>query len=185
MDINSPETVKVICELLQKPIDISACLLNCSNNGFCQPDGKSGFYCECFKNFTELTCNRDMRFCSKLQCLHNGTCNDIIDKEKKIYSFNCTCSFPFFGQRCENKIDLCKDKQCSRQGLCKIVNNTFPFCQCFNGYSGDNCEIEETRIKVVKAVSNTSAIVSLVVIGCFILGIMVLDFQSYILNWIN
>ena len=177
MNINSPETVKIICELLQKPIDISSCLLNCSNNGLCQSNGNSSFYCECFEHFTEPTCQKDMRYCSQLQCLNNGTCDDIIDKINKKYSFNCTCSYPFYGQRCENRIDLCKEKQCSRQGICKIVNNTITVCQCFNGYSGDNCEIESTKIKIIKAISNASAIVSIVMISCFIFGIMFLDFK--------
>jgi hypothetical protein len=27
-----------------------------------------------------------------------------------------------------------------------VVNNTIPMCKCFNGYSGDDCEISNTKI---------------------------------------
>jgi hypothetical protein len=121
--------------LLQTDIDISNCLLNCSNNGICNLTSDEKFVCVCSEHFSGPKCDKNMRLCSRIQCLDpNSQCIDIINGTE--YGFVCNCSFPNFGLRCENKIDLCKEKTCSNQGLCQ-VNLTMPVCKCFKGYSGE------------------------------------------------
>ena len=127
--------MSIIMTLLQMNIDLSSCLQNCSGNGVCKLTSDKKFVCDCIEHFSGEKCEKDMRLCSRIQCLDvNSQCIDIINGTN--YGFKCNCSYPHFGLRCENRINLCKGKACSNQGLCEVVNVTVPVCRCFRGFTG-------------------------------------------------
>ena len=128
--------------LLKTDLDIMDCIKNCSNKGICEINLNGEFYCECFEHFIGSDCKIDARLCSSLQCLNNGTCNDLI--VNKTYDFNCSCLYPFYGQRCEKIYNLCQNKTCSNHGICVINKTHMSTCVCFKGYTGDNCETSDT-----------------------------------------
>ena len=166
-------------DLLQSPKDIVACLLNCSNNGVCQNDSNENYFCSCFDNYSGYSCDNDLRKCSKIQCLNNGTCINLINESN--YDFNSTCKFPYYGRNCQSKQNLCKKITCSNQGICH-TNETTYYCKCFNGYSGQLCEIQSSQAKTIQAISNGSAYISIIFIVIFFILILLLDICHY---WIN
>jgi hypothetical protein len=183
-NLNNVSSLKSIIEMLKLNTDITQCLLNCSNNGKCAYINETNnFVCLCFQNYTGSLCNIDKRPCNlaKLQCINNGICiNNRINNNNDDYNFTCNCSYPFYGDRCQFKINICKNITCSNKGICKIVNNTIPMCKCFNGYSGDNCEISNTKIMIIKAVSFTSVGISIAFFVCFISLIIYIDISRYL-----
>ncbi len=151
-NLNNVSSLKSIIEMLKLNTDITQCLLNCSNNGKCAYNNETNnFVCLCFQNYTGLNCNIDKRPCNsnanKLQCINNGIC---INNNNYDYKFTCNCSYPFYGDRCQFKLNTCKNITCSNKGICKVVNNTIPMCKCFNGYSGHDCEISNTKIMIIR-----------------------------------
>ena len=84
--------------------DLSACMKNCSNNGFCQFLNES-FVCNCTQNFTGKSCEQDRRLCSvNFQCVWGGNCTDIIDGE--LYDYECKCEYPYYGRYFNQKTIL-------------------------------------------------------------------------------
>jgi len=156
--------------------DIVACLLNCSNNGICQNDSNGNYFCSCFQYYSGYSCETDLRKCSKLQCLYNGICTNLINGNN--YDFNCTCRFPYYGKNCQLKQNLCKGVTCSKKGVC-YTNETTYYCKCFKGYSGQNCELESNQVKTIKTVNNLSAYFSITFIVIFYSSILLLDICHY------
>jgi hypothetical protein len=170
-------------ELLQLPNkDIIGCLLNCSNKGECKYNYlNDNYYCSCFQNYySGYSCDIDLRKCSnnKLQCLYNGTCNNIINNNNN-YDFNCTCKYPYYGRNCQFKQNLCKGITCSNKGVCYNNETTSYYCKCFKGYSGQICEIESNQAKTIKTVNNVSAYFSITFIVIFYASILLLDICHY------
>ncbi|RNA34459.1 neurogenic locus notch -like protein [Brachionus plicatilis] len=128
--------------LISSKLDLTKCLINCSNNGKCFYDTKKKYSeCRCFGNFTGPLCQVDKRFCSSSPCLNNGTC--IEDSQ----GFRCQCMKDyFFGKYCEIAIDLCANETCSKNGFCVVKKDFEVFCKCFYLYNGEKCEIESVEI---------------------------------------
>ena len=164
--------------------DITPCLLNCSNNGVCSFEN-SNFLCKCIENYYYGNkCDLDKRFCSSFQCFNNGECINQFNATTNTYDFECKCQFPFYGRRCESKIDLCSTNSTCvpNQGRCEI-NGTETICKCFSGYSGDNCEIISTKVKIVKSVK-TGSIALTVCFGILFLGLILInDISNFYLNF--
>jgi len=156
------------------------CLLNCSNNGYCDLDSTTNekLICSCDQYHSGESCNQDLRKCSNLnQCLNNGICTNI-QINMSYYDFNCTCQDPYYGRHCELKINKCKNIDCSRQGIC-IQNETTTYCNCFKGYSGRICEIISVELKKIKTINNVSAYVSIIFMILFFILIILFDLLYY------
>jgi hypothetical protein len=178
-NLMSSESIPFIKNLLQSPKDIVACLLNCSNNGICKNDSNENYFCSCFKYYSGNSCENDLRLCSKLKCLNNGTClNIIINENSNNYDFNCQCEPFYYGKNCELKVNLCQNVTCSNKGVC-YKNKTSYYCKCFKGYTGQLCQIESNQSKTIKTINNMSAYLSIVIFGLFFISILLLDICHY------
>jgi hypothetical protein len=164
---------------------LSACLVNCSNQGFCLLDSLMNKYiCQCDQYRMGKACQTDTRPCSSNPCLNNGTCSNI----KNDTSFECECpeSNLFYGIYCENKLDLCQNMHNNvcvspSQGYC-IVNGSQPMCKCILGYSGVNCEIVSTFLVVRKYIIDLSTLIAIIVLGSYIVLVIFFDLTKYFMN---
>jgi len=183
-NLNNVLSLKAIIEILQLKTDITECLLNCSNNGYCTYNASiNSLVCSCFQNYTGSMCEIDKRPCNsaRLQCANNGQCiNNRIEPNKDDYNYTCNCSYPFYGSICHLKINICENMTCSKQGICKKVNDSTAVCKCFPGYSGDDCEISSTKIIIIKTVSNIAAGVSIAFLACFVALIVYIDIVRFL-----
>ena len=168
--------IKVVLDLLgSSQYDLSSCLSNCSNQGVCSFDALTQQYiCLCNSGFMGKSCQTDQRPCSRTKCLNNGTCINLNDT-----SYECKCSNEvFFGEFCQYKTNLCENRTCTMNGNC-FLNNTESYCKCFTGFSGDDCEVVEMTVKIVKGVKLTATIICIVCLatfGCLIICSDVLDY---------
>ena len=150
--------------------DLSACLVNCSNNGVCLLDTITQTYmCQCNANFVGQLCQTDTRICSTFPCLNNSTCLDL--NLNNASSFKCQCGSNFYGINCENAVDLCLNETCSGNGYC-TSNRSEISCCCFIGFSGMQCELEKNSVKILHYVQNSSVslcLTCIIVTICIIL----------------
>lgn len=157
--------------------DISACLTNCSGNGVCALDSNYNFYCACAEFYTGKTCDKDIRPCSAWPCLWNGNCTNLMNGTAP--SFVCSCPYPYYGRNCQLKINLCQNSTCvPKQGSCK-VNGTTPYCDCFIGFSGDNCQILSSQLQTAKTVSNVTGVLAAATIVSFFGIFIFMDITKY------
>jgi hypothetical protein len=175
----SQANMQQLLNILQSNNDISACLANCSNQGTCKLDQQTLKYiCECNANFKGKSCQTDERPCSQANnCLNNGTCINSLN----LTSSSCQCpeNGLFYGQYCENMRNLCENKTCSFHGYCTQSQNETK-CKCYNGYEGDDCEIESNTVKVVKNVQWTTTIICIICIATFMLIILGNDLFNFL-----
>ena len=155
------------------------CLLNCSNHGLCIFHN-SDFKCSCFEHYKGATCEYDMRKCSTQGCLNNGTCIDLIDSNKN-YDLKCDCGETFVGKNCEIPVDICENKTCSSNGIC-IKKEIKPFCKCFNFYSGESCELEAFKRKLIRNIITSSTIIAIVTILCLFMWVVFNDLSNVIIK---
>jgi hypothetical protein len=162
--------------------DLSGCLENCSNQGFCVLNSLQQYICHCNEYKTGKACQYDLRPCSSNPCLNNGTCSNIMNNNES--SFRCICqSNLYYGTFCENKVDVCLNTSylcIMGQGYC-ILNGTQPACKCLKGYSGTKCEIQSTSLAATKAIINVSSIVAIMVLVSFVILILFFDYTKYCL----
>jgi hypothetical protein len=168
-----------IVAILGVNMDITNCLLNCSNRGSCIFDTVE-FKCNCFKHYTGAVCEYDMRKCSSQICLNNGTCTDLIDSKKQYY-FKCDCMETFAGKHCEIPLDICENVTCSSNGYCVKEENK-PVCKCFYLYSGLLCEFEANSRRIIRGVITSSTIIAIVTVLSVYLLVVFNDFVNVFLK---
>jgi len=163
--------------------DLSGCLANCSNQGYCVLNSLQQYMCQCDQYKAGKACQSDLRPCSSNPCLNKGTCSNIMNINET--SFQCICQNNlFYGTYCENKVDLClnnTDLCIKGQGYC-VVNGTRPMCKCLKEYSGIKCELQSTSMVVRKAIINASSIIAIIVLVCFIILVFFFDYTKYLLT---
>lgn len=109
-----------------------------------------------------------MCFMSPSPCKNNGTCITVGS------SFSCNCTKLYSGKYCESKVKVCKGYNCSGNGHC-IDKNDKPVCVCYTGYLGAKCNILSQKLKQIKATSNVSTIIALIMLMALGLGVISLD----------
>lgn len=159
--------------------DLSSCLVNCSNNGFCTVNTQSKFHCKCLQYFSGPTCNTDIRPCSSNPCINGGNCSNELNDQGVFNGYNCSCMYPYYGVNCEKKIDLCLNQTCSNHGTCQVVNTSETKCSCFSMYLGSQCEIESSKLKAVKKTISAASIVAIAFIVCFYVLIVACDILDF------
>ncbi len=169
---------QALLNILQSNIDMSSCLINCSNEGICKLDSLSQkYFCECNYNFMGKSCQTDSKPCNRWNpCLNNATCLNLNST-----SFECECPSNglYYGAYCENRINLCENVTCSLNGYCFLQNQTQTKCKCNNGYNGEICDLESNSIKQLRNFQWTSTIICIICIIIFwtlIVGSDVLDY---------
>ena len=161
--------------------DLTGCLTNCSSRGLCKLDLVTQMYaCACITYFSGSACKIDSRPCSQYPCLNNGTCTDSVTTSNGS-TFTCECEANYYGTYCEHEIDVCHNKTCSGNGYC-IKEQDVATCKCFTSYSGLNCEIESSVVKLVKNVQYTSIVICFTFIGSFIAIIILNDVWDYYIH---
>ena len=164
--------------------DLSGCLQSCSFQGFCLFNPVNSHYeCNCIDFITGTACSSDTRPCSSSPCLNGGSCTDFSSSQTQLNisttEYICSCTYLYYGDNCENKINICQNITCSGNGFCKDLGNATK-CICKKYFSGDNCEIEASDLKTVKAVISTATVVAYVIFGMSILMVLFCDFTSYL-----
>jgi hypothetical protein len=143
------------------------------------------YICQCNQYRSGKACQTDTRPCSSNPCLNNGTCSNLNNNDT---SFECTCqnSNLFYGIYCENKFDLCQNNTIDvcvspNQGYC-FMNGSQPMCKCILGYSGVRCEIVSTFLTVRKYIIDSSTILAIIVLICFLLMVLFFDYTRYFMS---
>ena len=158
--------------------NLNGCLQNCSSSGICSLN-KGIIGCECFQFFSGSSCQFSTRPCATNYCLNNGTCYDYFNNGTS--TFECQCQETFYGRNCQLQIDVCENVTCNDHGYC-LTNQTVAKCKCFTSYSGDNCEIESSYVKIVRGIQWTSSIVCFLVIVITIVLIISNDAWNYFMG---
>ena len=168
---------------LMSNYDMSACMSNCSDNGVCKFSNNK-YSCLCFPDYVGEKCQINSRPCTHYPCLNNGECTDILNvnqtilTNQKVWDFSCNCSKFFFGQRCESKINVCQNETCSGNGHC-FDNSSEATCKCFIYFSGPQCNIEESKLKIIKQVVSVTAITAILLISAFYLSFFIMDIFKF------
>ena len=180
------ENTKQLLNILESNVDVTSCLVNCSNNGICKLDSTTTlkYICECKEHFIGTQCQTDQRPCSRStnKCMNNGTCINSLNYT----TFTCKCKENglYFGQYCENTKDLCKNRTCSLHGYCKQTQNGSFIqtqCKCNKGYEGDDCEIESIFLKIVRNIqwlTTVLFVVAILIVCIFVITCDILDFYE-------
>ena len=160
--------------------DLSGCLVNCSNRGYCAISSITRLYqCVCLSSFAGAKCQFNLDPCSTSQCLNNGTC---LVKKNDSSQFSCECTPTFYGEFCENQVDLCANHTCSSKGSCFVNTSTLQAeCKCFKGFYGLNCGLENEARQIVKYAQFSSILVVGIVAGLFVCCITLNDLFNHIL----
>lgn len=72
------------------------------------------------------------------------------------YNYKCWCLESFFGLNCENEFDLCENRNC------KVNENKTAMCECFQYYSGTDCEIITDELSKINKVIRLSSIIGII-----------------------
>ena len=131
------------------------------------------YECGCNTYFSGSACQYDSRPCSSGPCLNNGTCTNVQGLNSTL-SFECECQNTYYGTNCEKQIDVCQNKTCNGKGYCFNRQNE-PKCKCFSGYSGDECDLKSTFVKIAQSVQLVMSVICFIVIGTTISIILLND----------
>ncbi|XP_046845735.1 protein crumbs-like [Xenia sp. Carnegie-2017] len=138
--------------------DVTLCNPNpCKNDGICHnstvnstsESGNSSFIvanytCMCQPGWRGRNCTEDIDECREniapCNASNNGSCINTIG------GFECECLPGYDGIPCVDIDECLNNKTCNEQGTCENripQENGEKFkCSCFNGFSGDTCEID-------------------------------------------
>lgn len=163
--------------------DLTGCLVNCSRNGQCVFNNQSQLICSCFGTYIGSSCQVDSDPCSTSPCLNNGECVKTYNSNTKSYAFTCNCDEFHYGTRCENRVDLCMNNtSCLPHGRCAMNASFVPICQCFQMYSGDECEIESHSLKSIKKIISTTSILAIITIVLTYSLVLLSDLHTAVTN---
>lgn len=108
------------------------------------------------------------RFLGTVKGIVNGTCQ-------------CRCVGKYHGAHCELQVDLCQNFTCENQGVC-VSRADHAACLCVGSgfYSGDRCEIVETKRIVLGVVAKSFSWLAILILICFALFIIIMDLLKYV-----
>jgi hypothetical protein len=175
---------QVLDILLSSKLDLSDCIVNCSNNGMCKISN-GALICECSNGYKGNNCKVKSSPCSYSPCLNNATCIESLDSTNSSSTeanFTCICASTYYGQQCENQVNLCANySKCTpSQGYCKIANNT-AVCQCLKSYSGEFCQTKSAELQTIQRVVSTASIIAIVAILLVYIIMAIMDLLHWLL----
>ena len=165
--------------------DLNGCLVNCSNKGQCMYNVISNrFVCDCNSNYKGLACQTNVKPCFSNPCLNNGVCFDNYTTNftaANTTEFYCQCQNNNYGFYCENAIDVCKNRNCSNNGYC-TVNGTNAQCKCYINYNGDDCQYENSFIKMIRYITMSTLFIALGCLGFTVSLVILNDVWSFLIH---
>ncbi len=159
----------------------------CKNDAECfsKFDSKNSYGCTCKPGYSGYNCETDLStICTSQTCFNRGTCSINAQTGKNFCTCSAFYTGLFFlikkktfdkiifqyrfnfhyqqGSKCETVYNPCisnGNPVCQNNGKCYINFGASPFyqCECFNGYSGTNCELFTTTTKKLTTVSAVCA----------------------------
>ena len=98
--------------------------------------------CICKPGYKSVDCSENINDCSSDPC-GEGACTDGENE------YTCECaSYGYHGNNCEFQTNECYSNPCQNSGFCVEKLNEYS-CNCKNGLTGVNCEIDVDYCKSV------------------------------------
>jgi len=118
---------------------ISTCTEDICANGFCGlEEGHS--VCSCALGWAGDNCEIQNGEYAEVECV-NGFVGALE------HNFVCFCDNGWQGDTCSDAIvdyHPCSDLDCGNQGYCLLDQDSKAYCTCYNGYSGNQCQHEDS-----------------------------------------
>ena len=133
---NDPSTKMTIVNC---PVDLQCVHGQCMTYAESLTDDNDSTFCRCHSGWHGKDCSI-MYNCT---CSSNEFCAGIETNGRSI----CICPLDRWGPRCYLRNTICQSSPCLNNGQCIITDEEF-FCICSKGFSGDRCELEDTKIMV-------------------------------------
>lgn len=168
----------IVIDLLEH-LNLNGCLMNCSNRGDCVYE-KNQLVCFCRRFYVGDSCEFSYNPCFYSPCLNDGRCEllpDLLNAD--LLDYYCVCNDSFSGDNCEQEFDACFNNTCSNKGECYENEDGDPECDCYQYYSGNDCENQEDELIMRKNVSLTSSIIAGLILAALYGLILVLDILKY------
>ncbi|CAF1026336.1 unnamed protein product [Adineta steineri] len=119
---------------------VESCSYDCGIHGQCvEYENTKQLFCQCNSGWSGSRC----QYYQECHCSSDSHCID---------SSICLCPLGKFGPFCYLKRFVCQPDSCMNDGTClptdpRISENTVT-CACQNGFSGERCEHNDTRIDI-------------------------------------
>lgn len=105
--------------------------------------------CVCDAGYSGTYCNVFEPPCGNTTCMNGGVCGP---------DNTCSCPPQFKGPQCQNPTGYtCDNIQCQHGGTCQM-NTTAVWCQCPTGFSGDLCQVDNSKLARAIATGNICCI---------------------------
>ncbi|KAK5637799.1 hypothetical protein RI129_000017, partial [Pyrocoelia pectoralis] len=118
--------------------DINECLSNpCATPGTLDcVQLINDYHCNCKAGYMGRHCEVKVNFCANSPCQNGGVCTAVHARHR------CTCPDGFYGKNCEFSGYDCDSDPCQNGGICQISDGGGYICDCLEGTTGTNCEID-------------------------------------------
>ncbi|CAF1499289.1 unnamed protein product [Adineta ricciae] len=103
-------------------------------------------FCQCHRGWMGASC--DIPY--NCTCSSNSLCVGVSSYNRSI----CVCQENYFGSECYLRNRICDESPCENNGICVThsdltLTNQKYFCICAKGFSGRQCRLIDTRIKLI------------------------------------
>lgn len=106
----------------------------CPSNSYCSCNSPNT--CECLPGYFGSQCEESI--CNAARCSAHGKCTaTYLGKTLPVSNRACVCEDSYSGPLCD--LNPCDGVTCSGNGTCKPVGDSDYYCDCNEGFTGDDC----------------------------------------------